>query len=751
MEQSTSILRVLTDISEVKSNPGDIKRPLIDVAPHSSSREDLHGVQTTRLLKKNQLNPILGVNNPYRASSHYGSRMYSSSRGKVSDFTQRIMSAKLLRVKELRNQLAVTQHQVNELTNENRLLKTMQKRQETALRKYEGTEARLPQLMQSHNEEMRILTSKLKQLKTQNQKLCEKLKNTETHLNNLQEQHVHLLQLTRDRNLGEREQLANQVQELQASVQEQNDLIQILNRKVDLERKNYKHELSIEVNKRRDVEHKYSMAVRSIDSLKDQIEPMKKPTTNPISPDTHFEFPSISNVQIKEKYINSYIPRHNVRKMHSQSNLSHDPVRSQQNHVMPRAPQESTESRTDTSSQVTNQSGDETDVAFENGSGIHTTDSSKTKMTKIKERVLNKSSHYKLSLNQKSKKDKSSIEDTNAEYSSSLQSSDASLQETFKTESFDSGKSVQRKRLITIPTRRFSIDSSVTNKTDRSISEKTECSQKVDTNSRRNSLSVYESNMDNIQDLLNKDVINKQADNEKSMKDELRELEEKLLIGSNLFRLARKSKFDNKDMLKNDSKHMVRTTSHDSNDDDDDEEKLGDSVSWNELQEKIQAERQQTEAKLEEYYNNIMKTDYNLANDLHDGQKEKLLTALKNIDKETQGRTSSKDSDENLMLRNEKYSDGYSYNFSKTVENLHLGLPAYEKIRIPVVEKMKREEKEYMSTVEANKIKKSDLMKELFGSFNKIEDNGENFTNNSNIQSSNNIKHLVQNVNLHET
>lgn len=55
-------------------------------------------------------------NHPYRATSHYGARVYSGSRGKVSDFTQRIMSAKLLRVKELRNQLAVTQHQLNVCT-----------------------------------------------------------------------------------------------------------------------------------------------------------------------------------------------------------------------------------------------------------------------------------------------------------------------------------------------------------------------------------------------------------------------------------------------------------------------------------------------------------------------------------------------------------------------------------------------------------------------------------------------------------
>lgn len=50
------------------------------------------------------------------------------------------------------------------MTNENRFLKTLQKRQEAALRKYEGHEARLPQLIQAHSEEIRVLNTKLKQV-----------------------------------------------------------------------------------------------------------------------------------------------------------------------------------------------------------------------------------------------------------------------------------------------------------------------------------------------------------------------------------------------------------------------------------------------------------------------------------------------------------------------------------------------------------------------------------------------------------
>jgi hypothetical protein len=51
---------------------------------------------------------------------------------------------------------------LQELFTENRLLKTLQKRQDLALSKYEGTKAALPQLIRSHNEEVRFLRGNLK-------------------------------------------------------------------------------------------------------------------------------------------------------------------------------------------------------------------------------------------------------------------------------------------------------------------------------------------------------------------------------------------------------------------------------------------------------------------------------------------------------------------------------------------------------------------------------------------------------------
>lgn len=65
------------------------------------------------------------------------------------------------------------------------------------------------------------------QLKQTNQRLVEKLKTSEQQLSALQEQHCHLVGLSRNQQLGERETLANQVRDLQHSLHDHNNTIQV--------------------------------------------------------------------------------------------------------------------------------------------------------------------------------------------------------------------------------------------------------------------------------------------------------------------------------------------------------------------------------------------------------------------------------------------------------------------------------------------------------------------------------------------
>ncbi|RVE45038.1 hypothetical protein evm_010317 [Chilo suppressalis] len=190
--------------------------------------------------------------------------------------TQRVLSAKTHRVKQLQNQLADAHYHLQELSNENRVLRAIQKKQEIALHRYENSNAELPQVLNSHNEEIRIQQSKYKQLKQQYREATQKLKERDMQLQQLRDEHQHLLELSKDRNLLEREKLQHQVTELTAKVQQQNETISMLQRRIALEAKNFRHQLQSEINKHKDTRHDLDIAINNADKLSTIIEMKEK-------------------------------------------------------------------------------------------------------------------------------------------------------------------------------------------------------------------------------------------------------------------------------------------------------------------------------------------------------------------------------------------------------------------------------------------------------------------------------------------
>ncbi|EZA47474.1 Lebercilin-like protein [Ooceraea biroi] len=177
------------------------------------------------------------------------------------------MSAKMLRFKQLQNQLADAHYHLNELANENRLLKALQKRQDSALRRYEGTNAELPRLINSHHEELRVLQTKYKKLKELHKDTCNLLKEKESELHSVNSQNRHLLQLSKDRNLEEREKLQLQLSDMNHRMQQQEETIQLLHRKLALETKSLKHQLHTEISKHKETQKNLQETIEKLKTL----------------------------------------------------------------------------------------------------------------------------------------------------------------------------------------------------------------------------------------------------------------------------------------------------------------------------------------------------------------------------------------------------------------------------------------------------------------------------------------------------
>ncbi|CAG9800404.1 unnamed protein product [Chironomus riparius] len=178
----------------------------------------------------------------------------------VSEIKQRVVSARMLRMKQLQNQIGEAHHRIAELSSENRLLKSLHKRQDSALSKYENSNAELPQLLHSHAEELRMWQTRCRNLQRQNKELQAKMKQKETILLTISDQNKQLLLLNKDKNLQERAGLQERVKILEQRCMDKENEIKLLARRLQLESKAFKSNLTLEQQKYRDLITKIEMS-----------------------------------------------------------------------------------------------------------------------------------------------------------------------------------------------------------------------------------------------------------------------------------------------------------------------------------------------------------------------------------------------------------------------------------------------------------------------------------------------------------
>ncbi|RZC34841.1 flagellar attachment zone protein 1 [Asbolus verrucosus] len=204
----------------------------------------------------------------------------SLSRSTGNSVRQRVLSAKLLKLKSVQNQLNDANFHLAEAIRENQALKTLQKRQDRALSKYEGTNAELPRLIQSHEEEIRFLTEKNKVLRKNVKELSEQLKHRNDEVQHLQEQLRHFEKLDKDKHLLEREKLIEELEDVKIKLHKADNEIVILNRKLALESKTSKQRLNLEMAKHKQCQKELAQSLTEIGKLTKLLESRDKSQIN---------------------------------------------------------------------------------------------------------------------------------------------------------------------------------------------------------------------------------------------------------------------------------------------------------------------------------------------------------------------------------------------------------------------------------------------------------------------------------------
>ncbi|MEQ2261327.1 hypothetical protein XENORESO_008817, partial [Xenotaenia resolanae] len=134
--------------------------------------------------------------------------------------TKRMLSARLLKINELRNSLAELKQQNDELKKENRILRQLQVRQEKALQRYDDTESEISQLLARHSNDIHVLRERLRRTQERERTAERRLKESEEQLQRSQATITRLKKLVDQQELGTRDELSHSLKEEKIQAQE---------------------------------------------------------------------------------------------------------------------------------------------------------------------------------------------------------------------------------------------------------------------------------------------------------------------------------------------------------------------------------------------------------------------------------------------------------------------------------------------------------------------------------------------------
>ncbi|XP_038148596.1 lebercilin [Cyprinodon tularosa] len=232
------------------------------------SRSPLHKTRGVGRWSANRLQRPGGLN--VTQQHRKGNRSISKESTPHKDLdlvTKRMLSARLLKINELRNSLAELQQQNDELKKENRVLRQLQVRQEKALQRYDDTESEISQLLARHSNEMQVLRERLRRTQERERKAERRLKETEEQLQRNQAAMTRLKKLVDQQELGTRDELSRSLEEEKTRAQEAQRRVKDLERSIELSNNSFQRQLAAEKKKTISSQEEVKSLLEELDQL----------------------------------------------------------------------------------------------------------------------------------------------------------------------------------------------------------------------------------------------------------------------------------------------------------------------------------------------------------------------------------------------------------------------------------------------------------------------------------------------------
>ncbi|XP_060092351.1 lebercilin isoform X2 [Heteronotia binoei] len=244
--------------------------------------------QSTNTEEKSHKAQNLKTLGHYQASKHAASKYAPSKKGMRWGFrsqslnrespikdiglvTKRVLSARLLKINELRNELTELHVKLDELQKENRALKQLQYRHEKALHKFEDTENEISQLLARHNDEIRVLRERLRKSQEKEQTAERKLKASEEDLYKAKSALQKLRRLAEHRHLPERDELAKKLASVESKLDDSEKRIKDLEKNLDLSSSSFQRQLHSEKKKLYEAQEENKVLQEEIQQLKQKL------------------------------------------------------------------------------------------------------------------------------------------------------------------------------------------------------------------------------------------------------------------------------------------------------------------------------------------------------------------------------------------------------------------------------------------------------------------------------------------------
>ncbi|XP_012327215.1 lebercilin isoform X2 [Aotus nancymaae] len=160
--------------------------------------------------------------------------------------TRRVLSARLLKINDLQNEVSELQVKLAELLKENKSLKRLQYRQEKALNKFEDAENEISQLIFRHNNEITALKERLRKSQEKERATEKRVKDTESELFKTKFSLQKLKEISEARHLPERDNLAKKLVSAELKLDDTERRIKELSKNLELSTNSFQRQLVAE-------------------------------------------------------------------------------------------------------------------------------------------------------------------------------------------------------------------------------------------------------------------------------------------------------------------------------------------------------------------------------------------------------------------------------------------------------------------------------------------------------------------------